>query len=1175
MIVFASIFIFQNLMMQVPILPSTETVLDKSKSLFGNSVVLSEPVQGSTSENKEETEEASSMSEHVENLVDNSSPLLPERPVSPDCGAAEEHESMDQGEPQNLEDMEQPNDESFEKKTISMDTSAAAGGVHEPDASESPETKMDEEDVNGDDDKVDTNDEALAGEAVEDKTDEEIDEEEEEEEIPKKKAKRAVVDDDEDKSEEQGSEASVADEADVSDTEIAKNSVSKEESSGATPGEPSDQNGAHVVSTPNGSPAPIVDDDAEQEQPENHLDGGDEIVADESTEEAQTTEVEEAQGTLDETNNGNVEHGSGANTTVDDEEPTTPARSSRSRRKSAVTPNPDASATKRSGRGRQSLAKGNDGSSQDTETPVRRGRSAKTANSAEQESEVSETPKTHERSRLSTAKNEDPETVAEDNVDGDQPEAETPKRGGRGKRSMPSTQTPRSTRGRGKKTDVGEDESNQSAIPNDKESEDGSSTRTPRTRKSTSRAAVEQEVVDETDVADTESSEPTTSSRRSTRTKASAKATPATPATNKRTPARGRKKEASITEQMDEDAAESTETPSAKRGGKRKIAPSSSSKKDDHDPYDIDTEMEHHPEPLKNIQMEVQSFGSVKYAKTGESSSKYSMTEKAAESRVADLQTSPTEKNRRSLADMTPGKEKQKRAAPGTGGRKSRAKKEETQVNEVEMDEAPESNSNDTANTSNRSRKRKSDLSELQPPSAKRDQHVEVKVLDDEQQLLVDHPQDENEPHAPGARVYAIFQKTFYPAVILSERDGLGRYKLQFTADKVVKDVPNSGIIPLRALVAGKTASLGDDEVRLDSGPNDISAEEWTKGILKITVLDSEGEPTEVRKDVDWKEVSFDQIEWKDYVKNLEQNATAIMKSNITTISEATRRKSTFVSQLSKPRSRKKKDDEVASSRGVSESPIDEDETLPMKPEAIGKNIFAGKVFMLTSANRSEQGKNVPPMLRKKNLMAFIANNGGIVTEKLNENDGSHEQLLISDTYYRTHKYLAALARGTPCVSTSWLQACAEKGECIDYADYVLPAGASIFDDCRDMPAPKNPSELLKGITIYVHSTHSVREVTQAGLGGTFVEIWKPILELLGATVVDADWQTLRESKLMFDVALVDGTFREEVMEYASEINAKRVTSEWVIQTIILSRAPDAAGHPKFDPYRLHHRTRH
>ncbi|EGT47941.1 hypothetical protein CAEBREN_22594 [Caenorhabditis brenneri] len=211
-------------------------------------------------------------------------------------------------------------------------------------------------------------------------------------------------------------------------------------------------------------------------------------------------------------------------------------------------------------------------------------------------------------------------------------------------------------------------------------------------------------------------------------------------------------------------------------------------------------------------------------------------------------------------------------------------------------------------------------------------------VLNDEKQLQADHPQDENEPHSIGARVYANFQKTFYPAIIIEDRDGLGRYKVQFTNDKLVKDVPNSGIIPLRDLVSGKAAFYDEKDARLDAGPNDI--------------------------------------------------------------------------------------------------------------------------------------------------------------------------------------------------------------------------------------------KLLKGKTIYIHSTHAAREVTQTGPEDTFIGIWKPILELLGATVIEGDYDKVIGNGAKFDVALVDGTFRDEVLSYADDIGASKVTSEWVIQTMILGEAPEPTAHPKFDPYKLEYRYR-
>lgn len=402
--------------------------------------------------------------------------------------------------------------------------------------------------------------------------------------------------------------------------------------------------------------------------------------------------------------------------------------------------------------------------------------------------------------------------------------------------------------------------------------------------------------------------------------------------------------------------------------------------------------------------MEVKNFGTVTYAKVGSSESKYSSTEKAAESRIGDLHgtnliiitkyqtldsaAGSSAKSRRSLADMTPGKEKVKhRMSYPSSARRTKAKKDEPE--DVEMEEEEQSSSSVTQPSANRGKKRKSDVMDAVTP-AKKQAVPQLPKLNDEKQLQVDHPNDDNEPHAPGARVYANFQKTFYPAVILSERDGLGRYKLQFTADNVVKDVPNSGIIRLRDVTPGKLAIYEERDVRIDAGVDDISAATWFKGKLTITVLDDEGEPTEDVKVIEWKEISFDQSEWKDYIKAKELNATAVVTSNITTMSEATRARKLVVSHVpdSKSKARNARAGSgLAPSRGASSlrdaSEDDEDKLLPMNEEAVGKNIFAGKIFMLTSANRATNTP-IDPMFKKKNLMEFIQQNGGIVTEQLN-----------------------------------------------------------------------------------------------------------------------------------------------------------------------------------------------
>lgn len=45
--------------------------------------------------------------------------------------------------------------------------------------------------------------------------------------------------------------------------------------------------------------------------------------------------------------------------------------------------------------------------------------------------------------------------------------------------------------------------------------------------------------------------------------------------------------------------------------------------------------------------------------------------------------------------------------------------------------------------------------------------HIEIPELSAEDLLAVDHPQDEHAAYEAGARVYAMFDGLFYPAVVV------------------------------------------------------------------------------------------------------------------------------------------------------------------------------------------------------------------------------------------------------------------------------------------------------------------------------------------------------------------------------------------------------------------------
>ncbi|CAI5438295.1 unnamed protein product [Caenorhabditis angaria] len=583
---------------------------------------------------------------------------------------------------------------------------------------------------------------------------------------------------------------------------------------------------------------------------------------------------------------------------------------------------------------------------------------------------------------------------------------------------------------------------------------------------------------------------------------------------------------------------------------------------DEFDPYDLDTEMERHPEPLKNIHMEVQNFGTVKYAKIGKSVSNYESTERAAESRISNLSnTPPQRKERKSLAEMTPGKEKiQHRISMGSAKKRTKSTKKafEDIGDEDEMDFETDS---PKVEKSTKGRKRKAD--EESPSSvAVKKVAIELPNLSAEEQWQVDHPEDEHEPHAPGARVYALFGKVYYPAVIASERDGLGRFKVQYTSDKIVKDVPSAGIIPLRAVVAGKQCFYNEDVLNVIACPNAASAKEWTEGIFYLEALDENGDPTGDTIRADWCEISLDMSDWKEYINKKSSEATSIVADNITTPSQIYRAARKHVQTPAvKPKETAKK------STKNSSLPIEEQNNefnlkkLIMNDVGVGKNIFQGKLFILTSSTRQNL-KSVAQCMRKTELKEFVIENGGTVTEHFHDVDEnpSLEAFLVSDRYYRTHKYLAALARGVPCISQEWIKQCANVGEIVDIEPFILSAGLSALDE-KEYPPIKDHSSTLSGLKFYVHTTQRVREKTQLGPGSTFLQIWHPLIELLGGEYIDCEPEDFE--KHGFDAVITDGNVDETVEEVASNKNIRILTSEFIIEAIITGKAPDL-DEPKF-----------
>ncbi|GMT06787.1 hypothetical protein PENTCL1PPCAC_28961, partial [Pristionchus entomophagus] len=176
------------------------------------------------------------------------------------------------------------------------------------------------------------------------------------------------------------------------------------------------------------------------------------------------------------------------------------------------------------------------------------------------------------------------------------------------------------------------------------------------------------------------------------------------------------------------------------------------------------------------------------------------------------------------------------------------------------------------------------------------------------------------------------------------------------------------------------------------------------------------------------------------------------------------------------------------------------------------------------------------------------------------------EAYLIADNHYRTHKYLHAIARGMPCLSYRWVNACVARDCLVPRHAYKLPAGMSLLNG-EMYPLPDVRGKLLKGRSIMVYSKTKVSH--EPGAVG-FKTIWSPIVELLGATLVSDDCLTGCKSidQLFvpndFDILFTDASCPVEVVQKVEDAGKTVVGSEWLITSIIMAECLDFKAHTRF-----------
>ncbi|KAL3098813.1 hypothetical protein niasHT_024567 [Heterodera trifolii] len=172
-------------------------------------------------------------------------------------------------------------------------------------------------------------------------------------------------------------------------------------------------------------------------------------------------------------------------------------------------------------------------------------------------------------------------------------------------------------------------------------------------------------------------------------------------------------------------------------------------------------------------------------------------------------------------------------------------------------------------------------------------------------------------------------------------------------------------------------------------------------------------------------------------------------------------------------------------------------QTVPIKRTVVTeKTIFSGLKFVLTSATRPN--KKVTDF-NKRDYRKKIEERGGRIIEDFTHPLASDETAyLIADTYYRTHKYLSALSLSIPCVSYKWIQQCVAEKQLTDHQPFLLPAGESSLDTKKQFEWRPLKGVLMKGKRVLIWSSSAESD---PGIV-SFAEIWTPILQNLGATLV-------------------------------------------------------------------------
>ncbi|XP_068210245.1 TP53-binding protein 1-like isoform X2 [Palaemon carinicauda] len=287
---------------------------------------------------------------------------------------------------------------------------------------------------------------------------------------------------------------------------------------------------------------------------------------------------------------------------------------------------------------------------------------------------------------------------------------------------------------------------------------------------------------------------------------------------------------------------------------------------------------------------------------------------------------------------------------------------------------------------------------------------------------------------------------------------------------------------------------------------------------------------------------------------------------------------------------------QIASTQAQEKLPKLEEETLidprlgPFPPA--DSQMFAGFEILLTSGESSLRKRQSPeegylPPFDKDHLKSQIIIGGGKVIEsytdaeiilaqqgkpliskqtpkskKTSDIPGS-TVLLVSNTHCRTSSYIQCLAAGIPIVSFQWVINSCNQGRYIDWRLYLLPSGENEYGETMEQSLiPEEgflsgPPPVFEGELVFL-ATSTNKE---------FTSLWQPILTMAGADVRVRPAKTGNLSRVLvkaMTVVVADATIPEKELLRAQQLNIPVVTTEWVIQSLIVGKRLGYSESPKF-----------